>query len=152
MLTLKQFITGILGNIATSLWYIPFLSNFLHYIRGVKLSRPFKVFIARGVIIDNRYPDKVFIESGVVLATRSMIIAHSFVPKNNKVISDREVIKKIYIGENVFIGASSIILPGTVIGKGCYVAAGSIVSGNFKSNCLIAGSPAIVKRRLINLD
>ena len=150
MITIKQIITGILGNIATSLWFIPFLSNFIHHIRGVNFTNPFKVFIARGVIIDNRYPNKIFIRSGVILATRSMIIAHSFVPKNNKVIGEKEVVKKIYIGENVFIGANSIILPGTIIGKGCYVAAGSIVSGKFKSDCLIAGSPAIVKRRIKN--
>ena len=143
-----QFKAGALGNLATSIWYIPFFSNILHRIRGVKLSRFLSVYIARDVIIDNRYPNKVFIDSDVVLATRSMILAHSFVPRNNKVIGEKEIIKPVFIGKNVFIGANSIILPGTILKEGCYVAAGAVVSGEFENDCLIAGTPAKVKRRI----
>ena len=147
MITFNQMIVGILGNIATQFSFIPFFPNILHKLRGVKFRNFLKVFFASNVVIDNRFPNQVTIESGVVFATGSIIIAHSFVPKNNTVIGKEEIIKSVYIGRNVFIGANAIILPGTHISDGCYVAAGAVVSGKFKKNCLIAGNPGIVKRK-----
>ena len=148
MITLKQIIVGIVGFIATKLSFIPVLPNLLHTLRGVKFSNFLKVYFASEVFIDNRYPNKITIENGVVFATRSMVIAHSFIPNNNKVIGSKEVIKPVFIGKNVFIGANAIILPGTYLDEGCYVAAGSVVKGRFGKDCLIAGNPAIVKRSI----
>lgn len=56
--------------------------------------------------------------------------------------------KEIHIGKNCFIGCNSIILKGTVLGDGCVVGAGAVVSGKFEDNCVIAGNPARVVRRL----
>lgn len=56
--------------------------------------------------------------------------------------------KKIKIGKNCFIGCNSIILKGTVLGDGCVVGAGAVVSGKFEDNCVIAGNPARMIRKL----
>lgn len=56
--------------------------------------------------------------------------------------------KEIRIGRNCFIGCNSIILKGTVLGDGCVVGAGAVVAGKFEGNCVIAGNPARVIRRL----
>jgi len=56
--------------------------------------------------------------------------------------------KEIRIGKNCFIGCNSIILKGTVLGEGCVVGAGAVVAGKFDDNCVIAGNPARVIRRL----
>ena len=48
----------------------------------------------------------------------------------------------IIIGDNVFIGASAIILKGTSIGSNSVVGAGSVVSGRFPENTILAGNPA----------
>lgn len=56
--------------------------------------------------------------------------------------------KEIKIGKNCFIGCNSIILKGTVLGDGCVVGAGAVVAGQFEDNCVIAGNPARVIRRL----
>lgn len=56
--------------------------------------------------------------------------------------------KEIYIGKNCFIGCNSIILKGTVLGDGCIVGAGAVVNGQFGDNCVIAGNPAKVIKRL----
>lgn len=56
--------------------------------------------------------------------------------------------KEIHIGNNCFIGCNSIILKGSVIGDGCVVGAGAVVAGIFESNCVIAGNPARVIRKL----
>lgn len=54
----------------------------------------------------------------------------------------------VYIGENVFIGCNCIILKGSEIGDNCVVGAGAVVSGRFPENCIIAGNPAKIVRRL----
>ena len=55
-----------------------------------------------------------------------------------------EDIKKspIKIRDGCFIGANSIILKGTILGKNCVVGAGSVVSGHFPDNVILAGNPA----------
>lgn len=62
--------------------------------------------------------------------------------------SDLVPSKEIHIGKNCFIGCNSIILKGTVLGDGCVVGAGAVVSGKFENNCVIAGNPAKVIKRL----
>ena len=50
--------------------------------------------------------------------------------------------RPINIGDGCFIGANSIILKGTTLGKNCVVGAGSVVSGNWPDNSIVAGNPA----------
>lgn len=62
--------------------------------------------------------------------------------------SDLIPAKEIRIGKDCFIGCNSIILKGTVLGDGCVVGAGAVVSGKFEDNCVVAGNPAKVIKRL----
>lgn len=62
--------------------------------------------------------------------------------------SDLVPVRPIIIGKNCFIGCNSIILKGSVLGDGCVVGAGAVVVGKFEDNCVIAGNPAKVIRRL----
>jgi len=54
----------------------------------------------------------------------------------------------VVIGDGVWIGARSVILPGVTIGSGSIVAAGAVVTRPVDENCVVAGSPARVIRRL----
>ncbi len=56
--------------------------------------------------------------------------------------------REIHIGKNCFLGCNSIILKGTVLGDGCVVGAGAVVTGKFEDNCVIAGNPAKIIKRL----
>jgi acetyltransferase-like isoleucine patch superfamily enzyme len=56
--------------------------------------------------------------------------------------------RPIVIGKNCFIGCNTIILKGTVLGDGCVVGAGAVVSGTFGDNCVIAGNPARVVKKI----
>lgn len=62
--------------------------------------------------------------------------------------SDLIPAREIAIGKNCFIGCNSIILKGTVLGDGCVVGAGAVVAGRFEDNCVIAGNPARIIRKL----
>ena len=62
--------------------------------------------------------------------------------------SDLVPSREIKIGKNCFIGCNSIILKGTVLGDGCVVGAGAVVCGKFEDNCVIAGNPARIIKKL----
>lgn len=52
------------------------------------------------------------------------------------------------IGDGCWIGARALILPGVTIGHGTVVAAGAVVSDDCEPDCLYAGNPARIIRRL----
>lgn len=52
------------------------------------------------------------------------------------------------IGDNVMIGANVVILGKITIGNNVIVAAGSVVIHDVPDNCMIAGNPAVIKKRL----
>lgn len=62
--------------------------------------------------------------------------------------SDLVPAQPIKIGKNCFIGCNSIILKGTILGDGCVVGAGAVVVGRFEDNCVIAGNPARIIKKL----
>lgn len=75
---------------------------------------------------------------------RNDLLAEAHGPEDNEWIPA----KPIYIGRNCFIGCNTILLKGTVLGDGCVVGAGAVVSGTFEENCVIAGNPGRVIRRM----
>lgn len=59
--------------------------------------------------------------------------------------------KDIIIGKKCWIGMNSVILPGVILGEHTIVGAGSIVTKSFpEGNCVIAGNPAKLIRKLSN--
>lgn len=97
------------------------------------------------VYIDTQRPHLLHIGDFVKITSGVNIICHDYsrsvlmgVPGYENIGEARET----YIGDNVFIGINSIVLMGAVIGDNCIVGAGSVVSGKFESNSVIAGNPA----------
>lgn len=52
------------------------------------------------------------------------------------------------LGRNVWVGAHATILPGVTIGDNSVVAAGAVVTKDVPANCVAAGVPASVVKRL----
>ena len=90
---------------------------------------------------------RIEIGKNVLIGGNCKIIDNDYHPLSvdNRIPRQKiEDIKKapIKIDDGCFIGANSIILKGTVLGKNCVVGAGSVVSGHFPDNVIIAGNPA----------
>ncbi len=66
-----------------------------------------------------------------------------------KMVWDEVETRKIKIEKNAWIGMRSIVLKGVTIGEGAIVAAGSVVTKDVPSYTLVAGNPAIVKKKLV---
>ena len=56
--------------------------------------------------------------------------------------------KEIVVNDDVLIGANSIILKGVHIGARSVVGAGSVVTKDVPSDCIVAGNPAKVIKGL----
>lgn len=56
----------------------------------------------------------------------------------------------VTIGDDCWLGGGVIVCPGVTIGNRCIIAAGSVVTKDIPDDCLAAGNPAVVKRRLNN--
>ncbi len=54
----------------------------------------------------------------------------------------------IHIGDDCWLGGNVTVLPGVTIGDRCIIAAGSVVLHDIPSDCMAAGSPAVVKKHL----
>lgn len=54
----------------------------------------------------------------------------------------------IVIKDHVLIGAKSIILKGVTIGEGSVIGAGSVVVKDIPANCIAAGNPCKVIKRM----
>lgn len=60
----------------------------------------------------------------------------------------KETAYPITIGEDCWLGGGVIVCPGVTIGNRCIIAAGSAVTKNVPDDSLVAGVPAVVKRRV----
>ncbi len=54
----------------------------------------------------------------------------------------------IVVGDNCWFGANVSVMQGVTIGAGCVIAAGSVVTKDIPENCLVAGVPATIKKRI----
>lgn len=123
------------------------------------------IIVTRTPDAEIRIGDNVGISGTTVYARKSIIIGNNTniggntkifdndfhpleIEARNKDIKDKIGTIPIVIGENCFIGCNVLILKGTVLGAGCVVGAGAVVSGKFEDNCVIAGNPARVIKRL----
>ena len=53
----------------------------------------------------------------------------------------------ITIGDDTWLCGGVIVCPGVKIGKRCIIAAGSVVINDVPDDCMVAGNPAVVKKK-----
>jgi len=136
-----------------------------HYIRGYFLKQFFKKAGKKITIKENveiHHPENLIIgnDSGfgrnniidcigeveigndvrfgpsIMIATMNHADIESGMQNKNKTL------KKVSLCNNIWIGHNVSILPGVTIENNCIIAAGSVVTKNFKEGSIIAGVPA----------
>ena len=103
-------------------------------------------------IIDSKidYINTFLLEIGNnVTITNSTILLHD---ASTKIFLGYTKCGRVTIGNNVFIGLNSVILPNVKIGNNVIVGAGSVVHGTFPDNCIIAGNPAKIVRKISEVN
>ena len=120
--------------------------------RGAVLSIGDDCGITGGAIVA---ASEVCIGNGVLIGANSVITDTDFHPLDPRARLDPYAPAKsapVSIGDGAFIGMHSIVLKGASIGENSVVGAGSVVSGAFPANSVIAGNPARVVRSLDERD
>lgn len=128
-----------------------FLSSYAHFdLRGKNAS----ITIESGVYINNSSTiiadnASVQIKQRTLIGTNLTIYTsdfHSIDPEKRDIV--RVAGADVTIEENVFIGSDVTILKGVKIGKNSVIANGSIVSSNIEENCVAAGIPCRVIKKI----
>ena len=70
-------------------------------------------------------------------------------PKNKLAQLYPKMTAPVIIGDDVWVGANAMLLPGVTIGNMSVVAAGAVVTKDVPSGVLVAGNPAIIKKKLV---
>ena len=106
--------------------------------RGVTIGE--RVYIGQHCIIDNAYPEYVYIEDDVSLAGNVMVIAHS-----NPYAQFANVIESgvapVVIKKGAWIADGAIILRGVTIGENAIVSAGTVVDKDVPAGHVAQGNP-----------
>ncbi len=86
--------------------------------------------------IDKTNPKGLTIGEKTMVTFDAIILSHDY--------ASRRHAAKTVIGSYCFIGCGSIVMPNVTIGDHVIVAAGSVVTKDVPSNCIVAGNPAKV--------
>ncbi len=73
---------------------------------------------------------------------------HPLSPDARNGLSGPEGAKPITIGKDCWLGGACIILPGITVNDGCTIGAGSIVTRDVPSRCVVVGNPARIIKRI----
>lgn len=106
--------------------------------RGVTIGK--NVYLGQYCIIDNAYPEYIYIEDNVSLAGNVTILAHSNPYPHYKNVTESGV-SPVIIKEGAWIADGAIILRGVTIGKNAIVSAGTVVDKNVPDCSLAKGNP-----------
>lgn len=118
----------------------------LYRIKGYDFD--YSVIVERGLNLDRIYQQGIHIKANTLVASRVTIMCHD----HCKRVNNQPLLADVYIGKNCFIAVGAIIMPGVTIGDEVVVGAGSVVTKNVPSNCIVAGNPAKIIRQGIRMN
>lgn len=100
--------------------------------------------------IGNTIIGPVCIGNNVNLAQNITVTALNHNYSDPDILIDKQgfTTSAITISDDVWIGANAVILPGVTIGRHSVIAAGAVVTKDVLPNSLVAGVPAVIKKRI----
>jgi acetyltransferase-like isoleucine patch superfamily enzyme len=117
--------------------FLKLLGPFTDIIRFNQLHNLFGVKVGKGTLMGGTFAEQERIELGknCFIGSQAAILAHIY-------DGDKQILKKVKIGNNVTIGGHSIIFPGVEIGDNVVIGANTVISANKKipSNSIWIGA------------
>lgn len=98
-----------------------------HRWRGVHIGK--NVYIGMYCIIDNLYPNFIYIEDNVGLNANCMILTHFNAPERFAGALPADV-KPVVLRQNAMVAVRCTIMPGVTVGRNAIVSAGMVVDKN----------------------
>lgn len=116
---------------------------------GVKLTVGRGSFIGAETMISGAVGNELIVGENCAISNRVNFVLGTHEIGNHSLRAGKGIAGgKIVVGDGAWIGFSSTILPGVTIGEGAIVAAGSVVTRDVPADTMVAGVPAVVKKRL----
>lgn len=103
---------------------------------NAKVGKNFKIFHGQSTVVN-----------GTTVIGDNCLIRNS-VTIGSKMFADGTNTRAAIIGDNVEIGSNTAIIGPISIGDNVVIGAGSVVIKDVPSNCIVAGNPARILRRL----
>lgn len=116
-----------------------------------KIKNPHNLIIGENVVINdfvyiNAY-NNIILGNNISLSAGCIIVSTGL--DTNSFLNEKKHINgDIIIGDNVQIGTGAIILANVKIGNNVIIGAGSVVNKDIEDNCVVAGVPAKIIKRL----
>lgn len=91
---------------------------------------------------------EIIVEDQVLFGPRSIFVTSNYSRHNGSFRYGESISAPIKVGFGSWIGGNCAILPGSEIGNGSVIGANSVVKVKVPDNCLFAGNPGEIKKRL----
>ncbi len=127
------------------------LSNIIpnYYRNHLKMDLGKNVVIARTALLDkNVNPKGIHIGDNTWILREAVILAHD----HSRGKEGKSRLFDTVIGKNCIIGVRAMVMPGVTIGDHCVVAAGAVVTKNTPPHSMVAGNPAQVIKRGVEVN
>jgi len=135
----------------TKIWHYSHISSNAKIGKNVTIGQ--NTFVGKNVVISDgcKIQNNVSVYEGVELK-KNVFVGPSVVFTNVKVpkaiLNQKNNFSKTIIEEGASIGANSTIICGNIVGYNSFVGAGSVVTKNVPSNCIVCGNPAKILRSI----
>lgn len=126
--------------------------------QGVKIQGVGEVEIGDGAFLGHEAllmvneGSKIEIGKESIVGSRSILVTgfHDITPNGDRILSRTGTTSTITIGRGCSVSTGVMVLPGVIVGEMSIVAAGSVVTKDVEPYTMVAGVPAVFKKRLKN--
>ena len=111
----------------------------------------YEISIGRGsnILSGVKISNNTKIGLGCMIYYNSIVTHEVEIGKFVEISPGATLLGRCKIGDFTHIGSGAIILPDVIIGNNVVIAAGAVVTKNIQDNVMVAGVPAIIKKKLI---
>ena len=165
----RMFVVNHLLAILPNSGYLNFKAGLLRW-AGVKIGKNVEIFqgvkiqgigeveigdrsfIGHEALLMVNEGSKIAIEPNAIVSSRTTIMTgfHDITTGGERILSRTGTTSTVVIGKGCCVLAHSVVLPGVYVGEMSIVAAGAVVTKDVEPYTMVAGVPAVLKKRLKN--